>query len=85
MKLFKTPFINLSEFSPPKINANFENFSINEIVDMFGAEKKYIPARKGEYPFTLCDYSKAKKLLNWIPTKNLKGYIENAKSILKSS
>jgi UDP-glucose 4-epimerase len=62
-----------------------ENFSINEIVDMFGAEKKYIPARKGEYPFTLCDYSKAKKLLNWVPTKNLKGYIENAKSILKSS
>jgi nucleoside-diphosphate-sugar epimerase len=52
---------------------------------MFGAEKKYIPARKGEYPFTLCDYSKAKKLLNWVPTKNLKGYIENAKSILKSS
>ena len=32
MKLFKTPFINLSEFSPPKINANFENFSINDFI-----------------------------------------------------
>ena len=54
-----------------------ENFSINGIVDMFGAERKYIPARKGEYPSTLCDYSKAKKLLNWTPTKNLKNYIDS--------
>ena len=52
-----------------------ENFSINEIVEAFGAEKKYIPARKGEYPTTLCDTSLAKEKLNWVPTKNLKDYI----------
>ena len=51
------------------------NFSINEIVDMFGAEKKYIPARKGEYPSTLCDTTLAKDKLGWVPVKNLKDYI----------
>ena len=54
-----------------------ENFSINEIVDMFGTERKYIPARRGEYPTTLCDYTKAKELLGWIPYKNLEDYIYN--------
>ena len=53
-----------------------KNFSINEIVDMFGAERKYIPARKGEYPTTLCDFSNANNLLNWEPHCNLKQYIE---------
>ena len=45
------------------------NFSINEIADMFGKDypKKYISARGGEYPFTLADYTKAKKNLNWKP------------------
>ena len=38
-----------------------KNFSINEIVDMFGAERKYIPARKGEYDVTLCTDTKLKK------------------------
>ncbi len=59
-----------------------ENFSINEIVDMFGTEKKYIPARKGEYDITLCDYSKAEQMLGWIPTRNLKDYIKYAKDLL---
>ena len=54
-----------------------ENFSINEIVDMFGAERKYIPARKGEYPTTLCDITKAKEILEWIPTNDLKDYIKS--------
>jgi UDP-glucose 4-epimerase len=53
------------------------NYSINEVADMFGKEypKKYISARKGEYPSTLADYSKAKKLLNYDPKYNLKDYI----------
>jgi len=54
-----------------------ENFSINEIVDMFGADKKYIPARKGEYPVTLCDTSPAKDKLGWVPSRDLKDYIES--------
>ena len=49
---------------------------------MFGAEKKYIPARKGEYDITLCDYSKAEQMLGWIPTKNLEDYIKYAKDLL---
>ena len=53
-----------------------KNFSINEIVDMFGAEKKYIPARKGEYPTTLCDISLAKEKLGWEPNKDLEIYIK---------
>ena len=55
------------------------NFSINEIADMFGNDypKKYIPARKGEYPFTLADYTKAKEELGWNPTFNIKDYLQN--------
>tara|TARA_R100000005_G_C4970447_1_gene183650 strand:+ start:511 stop:1347 length:837 start_codon:yes stop_codon:yes gene_type:complete len=53
-----------------------ENFSINEIVDMFGTERKYIAARPGEYPYTLCDYSAAKEKLKWKPVKNLQDYIK---------
>jgi len=53
-----------------------KNFSINEIADMFETEKKYIPARSGEYDKTLCDYSKANELLEWKPNKNLEEYIK---------
>ena len=53
-----------------------ENFSINEIAKMFGCEYKYIPARPGEYPYTLCDYSEAKEKLNWQPINNLQDYIK---------
>ena len=53
------------------------NFSINEIAKMFdGAEIEYIPARRGEYPFTLADYTKAKEELGWIPSLNIKDYIK---------
>ena len=54
-----------------------ENFSINEIVDMFGAERKYIPARSGEYDATLCTDTKAHEMLGWNPTKNLEDYIKS--------
>ena len=52
-----------------------KNYSINEIVDMFDTEKKYIPLRPGEYDTTLCDYSKAEKELDYNPKINLKTYI----------
>jgi UDP-glucose 4-epimerase len=53
------------------------NFSINELADMFGRDypKEYIPARNGEYPFTLADYTKANQELGWHPTKDIKNYI----------
>jgi UDP-glucose 4-epimerase len=55
-----------------------ENFSINEIADCFGKDypKEYLPERPGEYDMTLADSSKAKELLDWNPTKNVKEYIE---------
>jgi len=54
------------------------NFSINEIADCFGKDypKEYLPERPGEYDMTLADSSKAKELLDWNPTKNVKEYIE---------
>ena len=52
------------------------NFSINELAKMFDdAEVEYIPARKGEYPFTLADYTKANEELGWKPSLNIKDYI----------
>ena len=54
------------------------NYSINEITDMFGKDypKKYMPKRSGEYDVTLADYTLANKVLNWVPTKSIKTYIE---------
>ena len=53
------------------------NYSINEIAEMFNSDTTYIPARPGEYPTTLADYSNAKEKLDWTPTKNIKDYITN--------
>ena len=52
------------------------NHSIIEITEMFGSEIQFIPERPGEYDMTLADYSKANKILDWNPTKNLPDYIE---------
>ncbi len=56
-----------------------KNHSINEVANMFGEDypKEYIPARKGEYDVTLADYSKAKEILGWEPSINLKDYLCN--------
>jgi len=53
-----------------------KNYSINELADMFGCEKTYIPPRPGEYDITLCDYSKAEKELGYKPTDNLEKYVK---------
>ena len=56
-----------------RINAIIQ---IQKLVKMFDdAEVEYIPARKGEYPFTLADYTKAKEELGWKPSLNIKDYI----------
>lgn len=44
-----------------------KNYSINELADIVGGEKKYIPGRLGEVRETLADNSKAKKF-GWVPT-----------------
>ena len=55
------------------------NFSINEIANMFGEDypKIKIEQRPGEYDVTLADYSHAQEVLNWIPTRNIKDYMED--------
>ena len=52
------------------------NYSINELADMFGCKKTYIPKRPGEYDMTLCDYSKAEKHLNYKPIGDLEEYVK---------
>ena len=54
------------------------NYSINELADMFALAKYvHIPARPGEYPFTLCEDKNAFEKLGWVPTRNLKDYVES--------
>ena len=56
-----------------------KNYSINEIVDMFGKDcpRINLPSRLGEYDVTLADYSLAKDVLGWQPTKDLSDYINS--------
>tara|TARA_B100000212_G_scaffold336020_1_gene308772 strand:+ start:546 stop:1460 length:915 start_codon:yes stop_codon:yes gene_type:complete len=55
-----------------------KNISINDLADMFGAEKKYM--KPVNEPFAnLADISKAKKLLNWEPLKDLDSWINEYK------
>jgi len=59
-----------------------KNYSINEVADLFGGEKTYIPARAGEYATTLCVDTKAKSILGWEAKSSLKDYIATLKSKL---
>ena len=55
---------------------NGDNFSVNEIADMFGGEKSY--GIKFLEPFqTLADNSKAKSILGWNPKGDLKQWIKD--------
>ena len=51
------------------------NYSINEVANMFGGEKKYINQKPGEVKDTLCVDLKAKEILKWNPKENLEDYI----------
>ena len=60
---------------------NGDNYSVNELADMFGGEKQY--GNKVIEPFeTLADNSKAKNILNWNPTGDLPSWIEKYKQEL---
>ncbi len=60
---------------------NGDNYSVNELADMFGGEKQY--GVKVLEPFqTLADNSKAKNILNWNPTGDLPTWIEKYKKEL---
>ena len=57
---------------------NGDNYSINELADMFGGEKQY--GIKVIEPFkTLADNSKAKSILGWFPKGDLPSWIKKYK------
>ncbi len=43
------------------------NYSVQEIADIISPKQKYLPKRKGEYPYTLANINKAIKTLNYRP------------------
>jgi UDP-glucose 4-epimerase len=60
---------------------NGKNYSVNEVADMMGGEKKY--GKQVIEPFqTLADNSKADLLLDWRPKGNLPSWIEEYKKEL---
>jgi len=53
------------------------NYSINELANMWvDYPNKHIPARPGEYPFTLCEDKNAYDKLGWQPKIDLEYYIK---------
>ena len=61
---------------------NGKNFSVNEVADMFGGEKKY-GEKRIEPSKTLADNSKANLDLDWQPTGNLPIWIKKYKKELR--
>jgi len=52
------------------------NYSIKEVADLFGGQKKYLPSRTGESQETLADISKTMEKTNWNPQVRLTDYIK---------
>ena len=57
-----------------------ENHSINELADMFGGEKVYIPARPGEALETLADTSAIFNATGWRAEIGLEEYVKSWKA-----
>jgi UDP-glucose 4-epimerase len=47
------------------------NYSVNEIAEMIGGERTYLPPRQGESRSTLADISKIREKLGWNPKHSL--------------
>jgi UDP-glucose 4-epimerase len=56
-----------------------KNYSINELADMFGGEKMYIPKRPGEARITLADNDGICDATGWFPKMNLIDYVKQWK------
>ena len=52
------------------------NYSINELAEMFGCGHTYIPERPGEARVTLCDISEAKENIGYEPKVNIGDYVK---------
>jgi len=53
------------------------NHSINELAELFGGNKKHLPARPGEARNTLADNSKTVEKTGWKPEYNLEDYVSS--------
>jgi nucleoside-diphosphate-sugar epimerase len=62
---------------------NNDPVSVNTLADLIGGEKVYVPERKGDVRATKADYTKAKQLLGWEPSIDLKTGIEEMKKLWK--
>lgn len=60
-------------------------YSILEVADFFGGEKKWAPERRGEARRTCADVRKAKELLGWEPTTTLPKGIRDLRVMALSS
>ena len=60
---------------------NGDNYSVNELAEMFGGKKEYIGERL-EPRQTLADNSKIKNVLGWIPKGNLVSWVKTYKEDL---
>ena len=54
-----------------------KNYSINEVADMFGVERKYVNDVKGNYRETIRVNNDAIERLGWKPTDRLEQYIKS--------
>ena len=54
-----------------------ENYSINDLANMFGGEVQYIPSRPGEAWVTLADPSEMKEATGWHPEVNINSYVQD--------
>lgn len=52
------------------------NYSINDLADMIGGERVYVPERIGETRETLANNSRAVEHLGWTPRVNLEDYLQ---------
>lgn len=56
-----------------------EIISVNQLADLMGGEKVYLPPREGDIRFSMGDISKAKELIDWQPEFTFKQGIEDTK------
>lgn len=54
-----------------------KNISMNELANLIGGKKKYVPERPAEARQTLADNSKIKSLLGWEPTVSIQDWVKN--------
>ena len=52
-----------------------KNYSMNQVAAIISKNSKFIPYRLGESRVTLADTSKAKNILGWKPTTNLRDWL----------